>query len=89
MYIAILILVIAIIFIIRSVQVVPQQHAWVVERLGKYQSTLTPGLNMLVPFVDKVAYKHVLKEIRWTLPARSASPRTTPSCRWTASSTFR
>ncbi|MCX8517710.1 MAG: paraslipin, partial [Rhodoferax sp.] len=63
MYIAILILTITIIFIIRSVQVVPQQHAWVVERLGKYQATLTPGLNMLVPFVDKVAYKHVLKEI--------------------------
>ena len=63
MEIAIVILVIAVIFITQSVKVVPQQHAWVIERLGKYQGTLTPGLNFLVPFIDRVAYKHVLKEI--------------------------
>ena len=63
MEIAIVIFVIAVIFITRSIKVVPQQHAWVVERLGKYRDTLTPGLNFLVPFVDRVAYKHVLKEI--------------------------
>ena len=63
MEIAIIILVIAIIFISRSIKVVPQQHAWVIERLGKYHTTLTPGLNILVLFVDRVAYKHVLKEI--------------------------
>ena len=63
MEIALILLVIAVIFIIRAVRVVPQQHAWVVERLGKYHSTLTPGLNLLIPFVDKVAYKHMLKEV--------------------------
>jgi len=63
MEIAIILLVIAVIFVSRSVKVVPQQHAWVIERLGKYHGTLTPGLNFLVPFVDRVAYKHVLKEI--------------------------
>ncbi len=63
MEIATVLLVIAIIFITQSVKVVPQQHAWVVERLGKYTGTLTPGLNFLIPFVDKVAYKHILKEI--------------------------
>lgn len=63
MEIAVILLVIAVIFITRSLKVVPQQHAWVIERLGKYQSTLSPGLNILVPFVDKVAYKHILKEI--------------------------
>jgi regulator of protease activity HflC (stomatin/prohibitin superfamily) len=63
MEIAILLLVIAVIFVTRSIKVVPQQHAWVVERLGKYHGTLTPGLNFLLPFIDKVAYKHVLKEI--------------------------
>ncbi len=63
MEIALLLLIIAIIFIVQTLKVVPQQHAWVVERLGKYHATLTPGLNFLVPFVDKVAYKHVLKEI--------------------------
>jgi regulator of protease activity HflC (stomatin/prohibitin superfamily) len=68
MEIAFLLFVIAAIFIIRSVKVVPQQTAWVVERLGKYQATLAPGLNFLVPFVDKVAYKHSLKEIPLDVP---------------------
>ena len=63
MEIATILLVITILFITQSVKVVPQQHAWVVERLGKYTGTLTPGLNFLVPFIDKVAYKHILKEI--------------------------
>jgi len=63
MEIAIILFVIAAIFITQSIKVVPQQHAWVVERLGKYNGTLTPGLNFLVPFVDKVAYKHLLKEV--------------------------
>ena len=70
MEIAIIILVIAAIFIFRSVKIVPQQHAWVVERLGKYHGTLTPGLNILVPFVDRVAYKHVLKEIPLDVPSQ-------------------
>ena len=63
MEIATILLVIAVIFITQSVKVVPQQHAWVVERLGKYTGTLLPGLNFLIPFVDKVAYKHLLKEV--------------------------
>ncbi len=68
--VALVIFVIAVIFISRSVKVVPQQHAWVVERLGKYRATLTPGLNILVPFVDRVAYKHVLKEIPLDIPSQ-------------------
>ena len=63
MEVAVVIFVIAIIFITQSIKVVPQQHAWIVERLGKYHGTLSPGLNFLLPFVDKVAYKHSLKEI--------------------------
>lgn len=70
MEIAVLLFVIAAIFITRSVKVVPQQSAWVVERLGKYNSTLPPGLNFLVPFVDKVAYKHSLKEIPLDVPSQ-------------------
>lgn len=68
MEIAILLVVISVIFITRAIKVVPQQTAWVVERLGKYQSTLAPGLNFLVPFIDKVAYKHSLKEIPFDVP---------------------
>lgn len=68
MEIAIAILIIAGIFIVKSIKVVPQQNAWVKERLGKYAGTLTPGLNFLVPFVDAVAYKHSLKEIPLDVP---------------------
>jgi regulator of protease activity HflC (stomatin/prohibitin superfamily) len=68
MEIAILLFVIAAIFIVRAVKVVPQQNAWVVERLGKYNASLAPGLNFLVPFIDKVAYKHSLKEIPLDVP---------------------
>jgi regulator of protease activity HflC (stomatin/prohibitin superfamily) len=68
--IAVLLFIIAVIFISRSIKVVPQQNAWVVERLGKFHATLTPGLNFLVPFVDKVAYKHSLKEIPLDVPSQ-------------------
>ena len=70
MEIALVILVVAILFISRAVKVVPQQNAWVVERLGKYHGTLTPGLNFLVPFIDRVAYKHSLKEIPLDVPSQ-------------------
>ena len=70
MEIAILLLVIAAIFITRSVKVVPQQHAWVVERLGKYHTSMAPGLNFIVPFIDKVAYRHSLKEIPLDVPSQ-------------------
>ncbi len=70
MEIAVVLLVITVIFVARSLKVVPQQNAWVVERLGKYHATLTPGLNLLVPFVDRVAYKHSLKEIPLDVPSQ-------------------
>ena len=70
MEIAIIIVVIAVIFITRSIKVVPQQNSWVVERLGKYRASLTPGLNFLVPFIDSVAYKHSLKEIPLDIPSQ-------------------
>jgi regulator of protease activity HflC (stomatin/prohibitin superfamily) len=70
MEIALFLFIIAAIFIVRAIKVVPQQNAWVVERLGKYHSTLAPGLNFLVPFIDKVAYKHSLKEIPLDVPSQ-------------------
>jgi regulator of protease activity HflC (stomatin/prohibitin superfamily) len=69
-FVAIIVLVVAAIFVVRSLKVVPQQHAWVVERLGKFHATLAPGLNILVPFVDRVAYKHSLKEIPLDVPSQ-------------------
>jgi regulator of protease activity HflC (stomatin/prohibitin superfamily) len=70
MEISIVLLAIAIIFVIRAIRIVPQQSAWVVERLGKYTSTLSPGLNILIPFIDKVAYKHSRKEIPLDVPSQ-------------------
>ena len=70
MEVVLVLLIITVIFIARSLKVVPQQNAWVVERLGKYHATLTPGLNLLVPFVDRVAYKHSLKEIPLDVPSQ-------------------
>ena len=63
MEIALIFLVLAVIFVTQAVKVIPQQHAWVVERLGKYNGTLTPGLNIIIPFIDRIAYKHMLKEV--------------------------
>jgi len=69
-YVALVVFIVAMIFVIRAIKVVPQQNAWVKERLGKYAGTLTPGLNWLIPFVDRVAYKHSLKEIPLDVPSQ-------------------
>lgn len=63
-------LLVIIVFVVKSVNVMPQQHAWVVERLGKYHATLAPGLNIVVPFIDRIAYKHSLKEIPLDVPSQ-------------------
>lgn len=70
MEIATLILLAVAIFIIKAVKVVPQQHAWVLERLGKFHAVLAPGLNIVVPFIDRIAYKHLLKEIPLDVPSQ-------------------
>lgn len=70
MEIAILVAVIAVIFIARTIKIVPQQNAFVVERLGRYDRTLTPGLKFVVPFVERVAYKHSLKEVPLDVPSQ-------------------
>ncbi len=70
MEIALVLAVIAGIFIYRTFKIVPQQHAWVVERLGKFDRTLTPGLKFVVPFIERVAYKHSLKEVPLDVPSQ-------------------
>jgi regulator of protease activity HflC (stomatin/prohibitin superfamily) len=70
MEIALLILFVAVVFIIKAVKVVPQQHAWVVERLGRFHAALAPGLNIVVPFIDRVAYRHMLKEVPLDVPSQ-------------------
>ncbi len=68
--IALAILVLAVIFAVKTLKIVPQQHAWVIERLGKFDRTLTPGLNVIIPFIDRVAYRHILKEIPLDVPSQ-------------------
>ncbi len=70
MEIAIALLVVVIIVIAKGVRVVPQQHAWVIERLGRFHATLAPGLNLVIPFIDRVAYKHILKEVPLDVPSQ-------------------
>jgi len=55
-----------------GVMFVPQQEAWVVERMGKYHTILDPGLNFLIPIVDRISYVQSLKEIAIDIPQQSA-----------------
>jgi regulator of protease activity HflC (stomatin/prohibitin superfamily) len=61
---------VAIIFVFKAIYQVPQQHAYVVERLGKYVRTLQPGLEFVMPFVERVAYRHILKEVPLDVPSQ-------------------
>src|SRR5512142_1956280 len=70
MEIALLVLIAAVIFIIKALKVVPQQNAWVVERLGRFHAVLSPGLNVVIPFIDSVSYKHMLKEVPLDVPSQ-------------------
>lgn len=70
MEIALFILVAVIIFVIKALKVVPQQNSWVVERLGRFHAALLPGLNIVIPFIDRVAYKHMLKEVPLDVPSQ-------------------
>jgi len=56
------ILVFALVVFFKTIRIVPQKQAYIIEKLGKYSTTLEAGFHILVPFLDKVAYKHTLKE---------------------------
>jgi len=58
----------AVVTLFKTVRIVPQQNAYVVERLGKYHRTLDAGLHIVVPFVESVRYKHGLKEVVMDIP---------------------
>jgi regulator of protease activity HflC (stomatin/prohibitin superfamily) len=66
--IGLLILVFAFVTIMRAVRIVPQQQSWVVERLGRYHATLKPGIQIIVPFFDRVSYKFDMREIPMDVP---------------------
>ncbi|MBC7202393.1 MAG: SPFH/Band 7/PHB domain protein [Pusillimonas sp.] len=58
------------VIVVKSIAIVPQQNAWVIERLGKYDRTLSPGAGFLIPFIERIAYKHSLKEIPLDVPSQ-------------------
>ncbi len=62
----------AFVIISKTVKIVPQQQVWIIERLGKYNASLIAGFNLIVPFVDKVAYQHSLKEYAIDITSQSA-----------------
>ena len=63
-------IVFALIIFMQTIRTVPQRSAFIVERLGKYNSTLEAGFHILIPFVDKIAYKHTLKEQALDVPSQ-------------------
>ncbi len=72
-FIAIGVIVLFVIF--SGVKTVPQQQAWIVETLGKFDRTLEPGLNIIIPFIQRVAYKHLLKEMAVDVPEQAGITR--------------
>ncbi|WP_233236733.1 SPFH domain-containing protein [Bordetella sp. LUAb4] len=66
----IVLVLLVILIIVRAIAIVPQQHAWVVERLGKFDRVLSPGAGFVIPFVERVSYKHSLKEIPLDVPSQ-------------------
>ena len=63
---------IAFLMVWNGIKLVPQQSAWVVERLGRFNQTMLAGLHFIIPFVDKVAYRHSLKENAVDIPSQTA-----------------
>jgi regulator of protease activity HflC (stomatin/prohibitin superfamily) len=66
-----ILVVIVVVVIAKTATIVPQQNAFVVEKLGKFSRTLQPGFHILIPFVDRVAYKHSLKERAMDIPEQA------------------
>lgn len=66
--VVIAVLIFAVVTVWKGVRIVPQGEEWIVERLGKFNATLTPGLSIIVPYIDKVAYKVITKDIILDVP---------------------
>ncbi|MHC4799808.1 MAG: SPFH domain-containing protein, partial [Planctomycetota bacterium] len=73
--ILIAVLIFALIVFFKTIRIVPQKEAFIIERLGKYSATLEAGFHILVPFIDKISYRHTLKEQAVDVPPQSCITR--------------
>jgi regulator of protease activity HflC (stomatin/prohibitin superfamily) len=75
LYVVIAFFVLVIVTLAKGVRLVPQGYKWVVQRLGKYHTTLNPGLNIIIPYVDAVSYKVTTKDIVLDIPSQEVITR--------------
>ncbi len=73
--ISLAVLILVVVTIGKGVRLVPQGYKWVVQRLGKYHTTLNPGLNIVIPYIDDVAYKVTTKDIVLDIPSQEVITR--------------
>src|SRR5690625_3285752 len=73
--VSLLFLVLVVVSLAKTAQIVPQRSAYIIERLGKYHKTLEAGFHLLIPFVDRVAYRHTLKEEAIDVPSQACVTR--------------
>jgi regulator of protease activity HflC (stomatin/prohibitin superfamily) len=75
LYVVIALFVLVLVTLAKGVRLVPQGYKWVVQRLGKYHTTLAPGLNIIIPYVDAVSYKVTTKDIVLDIPSQEVITR--------------
>ena len=75
LYVVVALFVLVMVTLAKGVRLVPQGYKWVVQRLGKYHTTLNPGLNILIPYIDAVAYKVTTKDIVLDIPSQEVITR--------------
>jgi regulator of protease activity HflC (stomatin/prohibitin superfamily) len=73
--VAIAIAILVVVTIMKTARIVPQKSAFIIERLGKYAKTLSAGFHILLPFVDRIAYRHSLKEVAVDVPPQTCITR--------------
>ncbi len=74
-YVVVALFVLVLVTLAKGVRLVPQGYKWVVQRLGKYHATLAPGLNIIIPYIDSVAYKVTTKDIVLDIPTQEVITR--------------
>ncbi len=75
LYVVVALFVLVLVTLAKGVRLVPQGYKWVVQRLGKYHGTLAPGLNIIIPYIDTVAYKVTTKDIVLDIPSQEVITR--------------